>query len=92
MIQRTMRSIPGYFQTCRTCGREPRHILCSGRTNNEPPRAFGEPAERHMIECSCGRTSGRFASLTEAERDWGDKWAQTELHLPRARQPRRAAA
>lgn len=92
MIQRTMRSIPGYFQACRTCGKEPRHILCRGRTNSEPLRAPNEPVERHMIECACGRSTGRFPTLDEAERDWGDKWAQNELPLPRARQPRKVAA
>lgn len=86
-----MRSVPGYFQACKTCGKEPRHILCRGRTNSEPPRASHEPVERHMIECSCGRSSGRFATLPDAERDWGDRWAQVELPLPRGK-ARRAAA
>lgn len=92
MIQITKRTLPGYFQLCNCCGKEPRHILCRGRTNGEPLRAPTEPVERHQIECSCGRSTARFNTLHQAEQDWGNRWAQTALRLRTARRPRKAVA
>lgn len=92
MMQRTISHACGFFQTCNSCGAEPRHIHSRGRTNSEPPRRPDEPAERHHIECRCGRATGRHATLAEAVGEWGTKWAQTILPLRVARTARRAVA
>lgn len=93
MIQRTIKHLLGYFQVCRVCGREPKHIESRGRTNCEPQRQPGEPVVRHALECRCGSSTARYASLAMAEGEWGDKWAQQPLPLMvPLRRRRRASA
>jgi len=92
MIQHQIPHPPGTLKSC--CAREPQHIECRGRTRDEAvakPIDFDTPAIRHVIACgTCGRSTGRHASLDDAIVEWG-ALEQTALPL-RVVTRRRSAA
>ena len=71
----------GRFAKCPKCGSEPRHIEHRGRTLAES-MDFTIPARRQVLECACGRTTTRCATLAEAEAEWGVVDDQIPLTLP----------
>lgn len=90
MMHRHLPTPPGTFAACQ-CGHEPRHIHVLGRSTLETGSVAA--ADRHMLECRCGRTTAKYATLQAAENEWGPLLSQIPLVLPAAvtRLPRRAA-
>lgn len=90
MIERHIPTPPGRFSRCR-CGAEPRQIEVRGRTLLET--GTDVPATRYMLECKCGRSTAKHATLLAAETEWGPLLSQRPLGLPApiARLPRRRA-
>lgn len=78
MLERHVTTPPGRFSLC-ACGHEPRHILILGRSLRET--ATSTPTTRHALECRCGRTTARHASLQAAEAEWGPLLSQIPLNL-----------
>lgn len=71
----------GRFAKCPQCKGQPKHIESFGRTRNESMN-FAIPAHRHSLECACGRTTARHATLAEAEAEWGVVGDQVPMPLP----------
>lgn len=94
MMQTHIPHPPGTFSPCGECQREPKHIVSSGRSSNEPIdfRRSGT-TERHSLECCpCGRSTARHPSLAAAVDEWGVAFAQACLPLRFSRARRKAAA
>lgn len=66
---------------CPHCGDLPHHVEHFGRTRAET-MDFSVPAHRHSLECACGRTTARHASLADAETEWGVAETQIPMALP----------
>lgn len=66
---------------CPHCGGVPRHVEHFGRTLAET-MDFTIPAHRHSLECACGRTTAKHATLADAEAEWGVIDAQIPMRLP----------
>jgi len=81
MTQHHVREAAGRFAKCPKCDGQPRHIEHFGRTLAET-MDFTIPARRHALECTCGRTTTRCATLAEAEAEWGVVDDQIPLALP----------
>lgn len=79
MIQRHISHPPGTFGRC-DCGREPKHIEIAGSHSLEPIGL--SRGQRHMLQCPpCGRSTGRYPTLTAAIDEWGAAYAQAPLPL-----------
>jgi len=86
VIERIVPPQRGRFLLCASCARQPHYVVSRGRAAGEPAIAPGEPTERHRLECSaCARSTGRHPTLDGAELEWGQKWAQMPLVLPKSR-------
>lgn len=84
MIERVLQHPAGQFRQCGTCGREPRHIFSSGFSTRDTLTALhGDPSDRHMLECRCGKHTQRRASLAQAIIEWDS--LDTSLAPPTAR-------
>jgi len=79
MIEKVIPNLPGRFSVCQ-CGHEPRQIITLGRTLRET--GTDTPTTRHALECRCGRATARYATLLEAETEWGPVLSQRPLGLP----------
>lgn len=81
MMQRHRPHPPKTFAAC-LCKAEPRHIVVLGTSLEEARRGIRASAERHMLECVCGRRTAKHATLARAVEEWGPVNAQIPLTLP----------
>lgn len=83
MIQRPQSHPAGTFVACSTCGTEPRHYLCYGRSQHEPIDVLGKAAgERHQLECRCGNRTAPKTSLVAAAAEWRGRFGQPREAAP----------
>lgn len=71
----------GTFSQCNDCRREPKHFIAHGTTSTEGI-AFKAVADRHQLECRCGRRTGWCDSLPKAVTKWGELGVTLPLPLP----------
>lgn len=81
MMQRHRPHPSGTFAAC-LCKAEPRHIVVYGTSLEEARRGVQAAAERHMLECTCGRRTAKHSSLARAVEEWGPVNGQMPLGLP----------
>lgn len=80
MIERVLQHPAGQFRQCGTCGREPRHIFSRGFSTRDTLTALnGDPSDRHMLECRCGKHTQRRARLASAVIEWDSLHAQLAM-------------
>ncbi len=93
MIQRHQPHPERTFPACSSCGREPRHIVCTGASSRKPLDVrSGGPGERHALECSrCSRTTARHGALADARAEWETAYAKGAQPLRAVSSRRRVA-
>lgn len=79
MIQRHIKHKPKRFADCATCGHQPLHIQCRGRTSAEATN-LQQPttADRHLLECPrCRHATTLSHHLRATVIEWNASYAVT---------------